>query len=195
VSSERRLLASRHNGRLGGPKTPEGKAASCLNARKHGIFASALTQYDKEEVGAIHTELHDWMCPVGPVEEMLVEKLALTYLRMQRCARAEAEYHISIWREQTDPYRHSATVATRPGGEPCTFRDYKFEALATLFGRYDTALTNQCIRLLHEIERLQRMRKGEGVPPPIVGDLAVHVEGAGLVAMPDYETNLTHRKP
>jgi len=120
---------------------------------------------------------------------MLVEKLALTYLRMQRCARAEAEYHILIWRERTDSTWDYGVVGTGLDGEPYTFRSDKFEALATLFGRYDTALTNQWVRLLHELERLERMRKGEAVPPPTVGDLAVHAGVVGLVERPDCETN------
>jgi hypothetical protein len=83
----------------GGVKTEEGKLISRLNARKHGIFASALTTEDSEDLYGIEDELIASLRPVGRVEEMLVEKLALTYLRMQRCARAKAEYHVQTWEE------------------------------------------------------------------------------------------------
>jgi len=99
MASRNQVVASRQNGRLGGPKTPEGKAVSRLNARRHGIFASALTRFDREELWAIHAELYDWLCPVGPLEEMLVEKLALTYLRMQPAVRrgaAEVAVHAGV---------------------------------------------------------------------------------------------------
>ena len=70
-----------------------------MNARKHGIFVSALTAEDSEEVYGIEDELIASLRPAGRVEEMLVEKIALTYLRMQRCARAEAEFHVQTWEE------------------------------------------------------------------------------------------------
>jgi len=53
MSSKRRPLARRHDGRFRGPATPEGKAVSGLNAGKHGISASSLTECDREEIGAV----------------------------------------------------------------------------------------------------------------------------------------------
>ena len=54
MATQRQLEACRRNGRLGGPKTAAGKAVARLNARKHGIFASALTDEDAEELDGIH---------------------------------------------------------------------------------------------------------------------------------------------
>jgi len=102
MASAKQVLANRRNGLKGGVKTEEGKAISRLNARKHGIFASALTPQDSEEACGIEDELIASLRPVGRVEEMLVEKLALTYLRMQRCARAEAEFHVAAWEEPNE---------------------------------------------------------------------------------------------
>ncbi len=48
-----------------------------------------------------------------------------------------------------------------------------------LFGRYNTTLTNQVVKLLHELERLRRMRTGEGVPPPIAADVTFSADEAG----------------
>ena len=72
---------------MGGPKTPEGKAVTRLNARKHGVFASALTDHDRKELHGLHDELAAWVQPFGPIEEMLVELAAQTYLRLQRLLR------------------------------------------------------------------------------------------------------------
>lgn len=168
--------ASRRNGSNGGVKTIEGKAVSRLNARKHGIFASALTEYDQEDIQGIHAELAGWIRPVGPVEEMLVEKLAHTYLRLQRCARAEAEYHIRTWETPCDDefaLEHSARRA-RLKMHVSHFDPGRFETAVKLFARYDTTLTNQFVKLLHEIERLQRMRLGDNVVPPVAADVTVH---------------------
>jgi hypothetical protein len=73
MASVRQVEANRQNGLKGGVKSEEG--------------------------AGIEDELIASLRPVGRLEEMLVEKIALTYLRMQRCARAEAEFHIETWRE------------------------------------------------------------------------------------------------
>ena len=94
MATEAQVAANRKNAKSAGVRTPEGKAVSRLNARKHGIFASALTPEDAAELGLIEERLAGDLRPVGAVEEILVETLAMTYLRLQRCARAEAEYHV-----------------------------------------------------------------------------------------------------
>ncbi len=174
--STKQIEASRRSGRKGGVKTSKGKAVSRLNARKHGIFASALTQYDQEEIQGIHAELVASVRPVGPVEEMLVEKLAHTYLRLQRCARAEAEHHIRTWERPLDDVSALIRWAERHrlGMHASWFDRGQFERGVKLFARYDTTLTNQFVRLLHEIERMQRMRLGDNVVPPVVADVTVH---------------------
>ena len=115
MATQRQVEACRRNGKLGGPKTAAGKAVSRLNARKHGIFASALTVEDAAELKGLHEELAAGLAPVGAVEEMLVEKLAQTYLRLQRCSRAEAEWHLMVWEESIEPL---------PEGSPGTWFDF-----------------------------------------------------------------------
>ncbi|HQU74659.1 MAG TPA: hypothetical protein PKV71_18865 [Calditrichia bacterium] len=41
--------------------------------------------------------------------------------------------------------------------------------------RYETALHRQFFKTLNELERLQRLRKGDAVPPPM--DLNISLEG------------------
>jgi len=179
MTTKRQVRANRRNAKKGGPRTEEGKAVSRLNARKHGIFASALTQHDDDELGTVHDQLCAWYRPAGPVEAMLVEKLAQTYLRLQRCARAEAEYHIRTWeRPLTDHFRIREEVRRRNlNMHASNFSVADFTRSVELFARYDTALTNQMIKLIHEIERLQRLRLGERVPPPLAADVTVHHGG------------------
>ena len=102
MATRKQAAASRENGLKGGVRTDRGKAISRLNARKHGIFVTALTAEDAEEIYGAEDELIASLRPVGRVEEMLVEKLALTYLRMQRCARTEAEFHVQTWEEPNE---------------------------------------------------------------------------------------------
>lgn len=180
MATDRQIEANRRNAPGGGPKTDEGKAVSCLNARTHGIFASALTEHDQQELHGLYEELADSIRPAGRIEEMLVEKLAHTYLRLQRCARAEAEHHILTWEIPRNREYALSDYAKRLSLKMhATYFDAReFEQSVKLFARYDKTLTGQFIQLLHEIERLQRMRLGESVAPPIVGRLTVETDSA-----------------
>jgi hypothetical protein len=161
MASRRQVAANRRNGRLGGPKTPEGKARSRLNARKHGIFASALTPMDHEELRGIHNRCIAELQPVGFLEETIVDKIAAVYLSLQRCALAHAEYHLLTWKQhpcQVDwPRRHPDD----------RFDLNYFETTVVLVQRYDTTLTNQFLKLIHELQALQqRPSRGEEAPVP-----------------------------
>jgi len=180
MASKKQIVANRENSQKAGVRTPEGKAVSRLNARKHGIFASALTAQDEAEMHEVLTEFSDWIRPAGPIEGALVEKLAETYLRLQRCARAAARYHEVTWEPQPNSFASS---------EEKRFRFGMFEDTVRIFGRYDMTLTNQLLRLLHEIERLQRMRMGDSVPPPMVCDVTVHEAEAETGNITNCETN------
>jgi hypothetical protein len=194
MTTRRQVAANRRNGLKGGPKTAAGKAVVRHNARKHGIFACALTSEDAGELRNVHAELAAWAEPVGPFEEMLVEKLAQTYLRLQRCARAEAECHVKAWERSPnmDDLRRFVAVADS-GRHASWFRLCAFRESVALFARYDQTLTNQLIKLMHELERLQRLRLGEPVPPPVAADLtlsadvdAADIVGGALVPVPDW---------
>jgi hypothetical protein len=188
MATRKQAAASRENGLMGGVKTDRGKAISRLNARKHGIFVSALTDQDAEEVYVIEDELIASLRPAGRVEEMLVEKLALTYLRMQRCARTEAEFHAQTWEEPNqalETHRWESLEMERSfGGRAVAFRANVFERMVKLIDLYDARLTNQFLKLLHEIERMQRRRAGEEVPPPVVADVTVQTDAGAVCSEP-----------
>ena len=172
MASTRQVLANRENGLKGGVKTEEGKAISRLNARKHSIFVTALTAEDSEEAQGYEDQLIASLRPAGRVEEMLVEKLALTWLRMQRCARAEAEYHINTWKAPNAMMETRAAEnleeRRRCGARAVPFKEEVFERMVKLIDLYDARLTNQFLKLLHEIERMQRLRADKDAPPAVV---------------------------
>ncbi len=153
MTTERQTAANRRNAVRGGVKTDEGKAVSRLNARKHGIFATALTDLDRRELGQVHQRFVADLEPRGTVEEALVAKLALCWLRMERCARAEAQYHRWAWEPEPDLYLRDRRRSH--------FKPQHFEKIVHLVNRYDVSLTNQFTSLLHELERLRR-RRGDG---------------------------------
>ena len=172
-----RTLASRRNGALGGPKTEAGKRVSRLNARKHGILAVSLSPKDHRRLRPILGSFRDELAPCGAVEEALVEQIARTYLRLQRCAKAESAVHHAAW----VPREHrGASMLERISDLRLSY----FGELAGLFARYDRELTNQFLKLLHELERVQRMRQGEDVAPPAVAHVEVAHEDAATAAGP-----------
>jgi len=72
----------------------------CRNKRTRSLelrYDDEEADRDRKELHGLYDELADSIRPQGRIEEMLVEKLAHTYLRLQRCARAEAEHHIRTW--------------------------------------------------------------------------------------------------
>ena len=157
MSLEPNIVPAPHPAAKRGVKTPEGKAISRLNARKHGIFATALTAEDADELHTIQDRLEDELRPVGILEEILVEKIALTYLQLQRCARAEAQYHLDVWGPD-DPDPASAEHPPQEG-RAVLCRRANMEKMINLFMRYDTCLTNRFLKLVRELERTQSARR------------------------------------
>src|SRR5829696_51862 len=93
TSSQDRITANRANAlKSTGPKTVEGKAASKMNAVKHGILsAEALVSGENQQE---FTALHEWfqedLQPVGPLEVMLVGQVVTTHWRLRRVLAAES---------------------------------------------------------------------------------------------------------
>lgn len=95
--SPAQLEANRCNAqRSTGPATPEGKAASSMNALKHGIRSSDVVirgrclQEDHHEFETLHERLWDDLKPVGALEEILVDQIATTHWRLRRALKAES---------------------------------------------------------------------------------------------------------
>lgn len=112
--SEKQEQANIQNAQLStGPRSPEGKVVVARNAVKHGIFAKDLVinagdgREDALEYQELLTELKRDLVPVGRMEMMLVEKIAVNYWRLRRLVR----YETGEIRSRLDDYRESALRA------------------------------------------------------------------------------------
>jgi hypothetical protein len=80
----------------GGPRTNAGKAISRWNALKHGILSKAVVLQDdgagetQKEFDSLLKALQWELQPQGVVEEMLVEKIAVSHWRLRRVLCSEA---------------------------------------------------------------------------------------------------------
>ena len=163
MASQKQIDANRANAQQStGPKTPEGKAASSLNALKHGLTAKhAILHF--EEAKLFNQTLQaflDQLQPVGPVETLLVQQIVMASWRLTRLRDMETglfEMRLSGEKRTQDEKYSSLTSAHRLAHafyRDCTNRD----AFTTL-ARYETRVERAFYRALHELQRLQSARR------------------------------------
>lgn len=92
-----RIAANRQNAlNSTGPITVAGKQKSRWNAVRHGLLSKEVivpigdSPENRKSFVLMHTALHMDFNPVGTIEEMLVERIAISYWRLSRCVRAES---------------------------------------------------------------------------------------------------------
>ena len=183
--TDRRALTSAANGRRSrGPVTAAGKARSRFNALKHGIhtrqlvITSGQSTEDAAELATLYDLFHAEFAPVGIAENLLLERLFVTYWRMRRIIHGEtALFHDSAndeladlvnralalanarsearaRGEEYDPAAAPATPATAASAAPLTFNP----AIIDRVTRYEGPLEKAFYRALRELLDLQARR-------------------------------------
>ena len=160
-SISKKAAANRRNAQLStGPKTKEGKSRSRCNALKHGILAADLlvkSKYgaeDQAQFEGLLSSLCRDLSPVGILEEMMVEKIAVCWWRQKRALRREAvamKGAVGSDRLEVD-FEDPLSV---PAGE-------ELDKIL----RYETSINRQMIYAISQLERMQQARKGEHVLVP-----------------------------
>jgi hypothetical protein len=165
VSTEKQIRANRLNALKAGVKTEEGKAAVRLNAVSHGFFSRdlLLPGEDTSQLDSFRERFFSEFQPVGEMETLLVERILSSAWRLKRLVGSErVQLHMSTYK----PVDSSHTIR---------MVDYRYSDLHDVM-RYETTLERQIYRAMHELERLQKMRMGEAVPPPLAVDVAVSAD-------------------
>jgi hypothetical protein len=144
-SSPRRVEANRKNAKKStGPKTAVGKTMSSWNSRRHDLLAKQLPLVlgqNKKQFTRLLANLQQDLEPIGTLEEVLVEKIAQEYWRLGVATWHEAE---GLSREK--PFQHTSIDRIL---------------------RYQTTINRQLFQAMKQLERLQRLRKGEDLPAPL----------------------------
>lgn len=113
--SSKQLAANRNNAlKSTGPKTPEGKAASKMNALKHGICSREVLVHgvniteSRRELESLYERFWEDLNPVGPMEEVLVDEIVTAYWRKLRALKAESgEIALSVDQGQLRRSNHN----------------------------------------------------------------------------------------
>ncbi len=174
MTTPARLAANRQNALVStGPRTPEGKAVTCQNARTHGLLSRALLLPDDNahHLAAVRHGLYADLQPIGDLETLLVDRMVACAWRLRRLHRVEAEVFERARHDYdgTDEGLGSAFLKVSIGDA----RPGAFPALA----RYEAGLDRAFYRALHELHRLQAARVGMAVIPPVAVDVDVTVSG------------------
>jgi hypothetical protein len=186
MASDRQIAANRRNGRLGGPKTDDGKQRSRLNSLKHGLTSSTLVVLPEEhqhEYDEVLRGFRESLQPVDSVEDALVLRLAQAHWRSLRARRIEtgmlntaaavqrnaAREHVEDCPEHLDIHNAIGVAFLRM--PPEQWQTYL---------RYDTTISRDFFRTLDTLTRLQRARQlKKPVPPPVPEPAPVLALAAG----------------
>jgi hypothetical protein len=123
MPSDRQIKANQENARLStGPRTPEGKARSSLNAVRHGLLArdAVLPEEDRAAYLDLLAALEDEYQPEGPSQTFMVQQLASAQWRLQRFIRIETGFfaarmeRVKCIEYDEDAIQHEAADATTP---------------------------------------------------------------------------------
>jgi len=111
MTTTTQIQANRDNAQLStGPRTPEGKSVVKWNAFRHGLLSREVViqagegKESKAEFRTFFRLLWDNLQPEGPLEEILVERIAVCYWRLRRVLRCEIgeirkKLDAASWRE------------------------------------------------------------------------------------------------
>jgi len=166
MTSILQIEANRRNARLStGPRSPDGKRISRMNALKHGLTAQQVTLFDEsvDDFQAFQAKLVTALQPKGAVELHLAERVALCAWRLRRVYRIET----GLFRKTRKSWSNGATAETQEIETVFLRLVSQDDELAKLT-RYETSIERSLQRALRALERRQAMRGAGGLFAPVV---------------------------
>ena len=178
TSSTRKVEANRRNAlKSTGPKTTRGKRTVSRNAMKNGFFSKSLLiqhrdgKETQDEFDSFYADAREHYEPLGWLEELWVEKIAVWSWRLRRLIRCESgqiaralagnSYKLEKLKA-SDLAEPESVPSSNPEMEGLT--DHLFlpekEELDKLL-RYEAMISRQLNHAIAELERIQARRKGE----------------------------------
>ena len=148
-------------------------SSNAYNRDKINIPDTLLGAEDSAEFDELLRSLHEDLLPVGVLEKMLVEKIAVFWWRQRRALQCEAGLveRAFVPIPETDIQFLSRTigVSSRAPEQEAIKSHLRLplgEDLDCIL-RYETTMQRQLVHAINQLERLQRARKGEQIPAPV----------------------------
>jgi hypothetical protein len=162
-TSQKQIIANRENGKLGGVKTPEGKAVSKYNAMKHGLLSKEVLLEGEDEKTLIEVgkTLRAELDPQTGLELVLIDRITANVWRLRRVMQIEREMMDSD--KNTMDFSLSDKKKTLGGMMSYDFANH--DTYGKLI-RYEASIERGIYKALHELQRLQTVRQGGQVPAP-----------------------------
>jgi hypothetical protein len=147
-----------------GPKTPEGKQRSSLNAFKHGLSGNHLVMQQHEFVAyeQYTVKMLADLKPVTEPEKQIAQKIVDLNFRINRITAIENNLLNFDMSDNSPDFEEDEGIACMMGQARAWKKDAQsFEIL----GRYEARLSKQLLQYQHELERLKTVRKAETAAP------------------------------
>ena len=197
----RRAEAARLNAlKSTGPRTPEGKARSSMNAVKHGLTAQAavLPGEDPAELESLARLFTAQLKPMGPLQRLLVERIISLTWKLRRVSRAEVaaalemdEDKLRLWETRQE------LAATVPGYIPRRndHRPRPREAGALLAASFDASASDRS-EIDGPLVRLTKYElKLDAALRAAMRELRALKKEEAFAAPPDEEQGTTEQTP
>ncbi len=148
------------------------------NAVRHGILVQVLTDDESIEADQIQRQFLDDYLPVTLTEELLIETMAIAYIRRQRAIKAEKDFMLQIlnpttWEEKItpaliptpegydrDPMQEKRELIMTNVGHKAKIAQEEITIIESKYSRYITTCERQFYHALHELQRVQAIRTG-----------------------------------
>jgi hypothetical protein len=159
MTPERKTAIARTNGaKSRGPKTPEGKAVSSMNALRHGLTASRplLPGESQESFEELLKEYMEEYEPDGPAERDLVHRMVVSKWREQRAWTVETA---ALRGHMPGSAQEDPTVPDPAASLTAAFTSYTGNSrFLDCFYRQENAVTRRFDRALDRLLELQERR-------------------------------------
>jgi hypothetical protein len=139
----------------GGVRTDEGKAISRYNAISHGSLVESVTEYEKVDYEAIYNELRADFNPRNILEELILERIAVAYIKLFRVTKAETEFMQSCLNPSVE-FTLLKPLLEKQGYEPQIVTN-EVEKLTSIYGRYETSVENRLYKAINKLIELKKI--------------------------------------
>jgi hypothetical protein len=171
MPSELKSETARINGaKSRGPITPEGKASSSKNSRRHGLAAASiiLPGESAEDFQLLLADYMDQFQPQTGVETDLVEVMAISRWRLRRLLAIEThQFEVGVFRRREDLDKEIGGI-TYDDRLADAFKHLSYGNALTLLLRYESSINRSYDKALKQLQQLQSHRPVGSFrnPPP-----------------------------